>query len=204
MTSFKKYVTLLSIMSLLALGVYAGIFYHLYTIERSSNILEQEVKVLKQSADEQYSLRALETEIADDVVELEKAIVGKEGQVDMITYIESLARENNMHIAILGISERELTSFNALDFKLVGEGSWNQTMVLLDKLQNMPYHADIQQVQLERIDSYEQYDPNAVSSFNQIPATGGVLPTTLPQTTSTRASGPGWRLAVELYVLKNK
>lgn len=204
MTSFKKYLTVLSVLSLVAIGIYAGIFYHLYTIERSSNVLEQEVKVLKQSADEQYSLRALETEIADDVLELEKAIVGKEGQVDMITYIESLARENNMYISILGISERELAGFNALDFKLIGEGTWNQTMTLLEKLQNMPYHADIERVQLERIDSYERYDPDAVSSFSQVPATAGTLAPTPPQTSTVRASGPGWRLAVELYVLKNK
>jgi hypothetical protein len=141
----------------------------------------------------------LEGEVKDDVVILQNSVVTPDGQVDAITFIESVAREEGTFVEILSVAERAQEPYAALDFKLVAEGSWNEVMTFLAKLESMSLKARILRVDLERIDSVRIDDPESHSS--SVTSAGSGILSASPKVQKMRQV-PGWRIAADISILK--
>ncbi len=125
-----------------------------------------------------------------DRAKIASYIVSKDGVVDFIKLIESIASKSNMEISIKTVREsgtvEQATSSPKvmLSLPLSVTGTWQNIMLFLALLESLPYRITLSKVDFRRIESEEVLDTKKKSQFSK--------------------SNPGWQGDFELSVLKFK
>ena len=91
--------------------------------------------------------------ISSDIVRIDSSVVSKEGEVDFIENLESIARENGLSIEIdsLVFEDKPGSSsglINVLKIKAKTKGSWYGSYVFLSRLEALPFKIKIDKFSL--------------------------------------------------------
>ncbi len=173
MKSTKRLI-LTVVIALGALGVYAAVFWSIYSIADDTNRLAQETADSQERISEERKLNNLAKDIRPSSDQLESVVVAKDGDIHFIESLETLGKEQGVDLSIVSVDESQGAKFNNLVFRIAATGSWERLVHLVNLLELMPYKTAIQSV-----------------AFN--------LPEDTPQKKSL-----GWSLAVQMTVAKEK
>lgn len=133
---------------LLSLGVYAGLFYYIFSHHASIGELQ---KTLESEVGKKETLQAdkrLYEDFALAKEELAQAFVAKEGEVAFIEIVENLGKEVGVEIQVQGISREELgekgnAAWENLELNVRARGTWQQLLTLFALVENLPMRVSI-------------------------------------------------------------
>jgi len=91
--------------------------------------------------------------ISSDIVRIDSSVVSKEGEVDFIENLESIARENGLSIEIDSLvfedkGDGSSNPINVLKIKAKTKGSWRGSYVFLSRLESSPFKIKIDKFSL--------------------------------------------------------
>ena len=147
MNNHKSFKVILAVLTLLVFGmifVHYFLYRNIKLMNESASILSSQVSL--QSEREGY-LISTQRAIQNLEPELDKInIISKDGDVDFIEGLESLARQNNLSINIDSLVREENKNsgpVSTLKISLTTKGSWTSTYKFLLAIESLPYKVKI-------------------------------------------------------------
>lgn len=176
LTFTKKIFLSLVAVNVLVFGVYAFLFWKV--IDRSQTTAKL---LVEETADKQKNdaLQAIKMSLSDNkdfISQIDSFFIAPDGVVGFITFLETLGKDSGVAIAIGSVDvnpdSKDPNDFKeSLNLKLEIEGTWQNVLYFLSRLENLPYQV--------------QFDTAAVSlqgASDSLPfKEGGVLRKRMPE-----------------------
>lgn len=153
------------VLAILNLAVFGSYFYLFAKVKRMDETVSARLIQVESEAKRDGQLRSIKSLMNDTKKEREQIInffVGPAGSVDFIETVEFLGRvaDVNLEVQSVGIDtlkNKISSSTEPFRLSLKTEGSWSNTIHLLNLLESMPFKVSFDNISLEKIS--EASDP---------------------------------------------
>jgi Tfp pilus assembly protein PilO len=155
----KKYIITLCIVCVLSLSAFGGAYlFYVQTTEMETELtgLHSEVQTLSIQANRVISLRQITTATGDELEKLQTFFVTKDGALDFVKYIESLAVASGLIFSIDTVDEYAdpvLIPYDKTLLKLSirTTGTQKRTRAFLTLIESLPYNIKIQRADIRKV-----------------------------------------------------
>lgn len=169
--------------------IYAGAFAHMYFLEGVIATERKEVDSLKRQQEQAIALRAVKSDVKNNVELLQGAVITESERVSALEYVERLAQTYAQQAVLQRVEEQPAGNPAVVKFTLAAQGNWRQMYTLLRKIEMMRYIASVDKVELEKFAT--------LGTLSQVDDRYGDAISVGPQS----GFGAGWRMTMELSVL---
>lgn len=177
-------ISLIHIIFLVTLVIYGCVWWWLRTVMVDIEQSAERAHEYKEKMQQELSVRTLLNQTRPDIDILSRTVLAKDGDVDFIEYLETLAKQQQVTLVIASVREETMPSFDMRRFQLTAKGSWSSVMRFLQLVEQMPIYTSVQNIGLTMQDSIAMA-PSGKSS-------------------SLKKTFPTWQLALEFVVYKVK
>lgn len=158
----------------LFLIIFFGIFLFLLVLviphflgeikKNSQNLisLKNELASLEKEENNIKELEIIYQNYQENLARIDKMLINLKEPIEFIDFLEKNAQNFNQKIAISLIAQKEVKEdpWPTLNFQIITEGSFNNFLKFLDKLENSPYLIGIENLNITKISEKE---PAAIS-----------------------------------------
>lgn len=178
----KKVISILGIITVLLFVAIYFVFNEIRLKNEKIAVVEHDLSEKNNRFDHLLSMQNLISNIEPDIEKLNQSIVSKNGDVDFIESLESMARFYNLSIKIDSltlVSDPQASSSTPLTLKLKATtvGSWTNSYLFFSEIESMPFR-----IKIEKSSIFVNNDAVV--------------------TDTTQATNNTWKGTVELSVLK--
>lgn len=145
-SSTKKILIFIITANIILATGYIVIFWQIRSQSQKSSELQNTLDSSEQKNTKLDSLEKVLNDTAADRATLASFFLNPDDEVTFIEKIEQLAKTNNLDITTTNVSAKNdsNSSFQALEFQAVTTGSFNNNLLFIALLENLPYNIRIE------------------------------------------------------------
>lgn len=144
LTIAKKIFLSLVVINVIVFGLYAFLFWKVIDRSQTTAMLLAEERSDRQKNDALQAIKVSLTENKDFISQIDSFFIAPDGVVGFITFLEKLGKDSGVKINIGSVAvnpdSKDPKDFKEnLKLKLEIEGTWQNVVYFLSRLENLPY-----------------------------------------------------------------
>jgi len=143
----KKTLNIMLLLAILLWGSFAVLWWQFGNMQEKIVQLSQEAFVESQKNTSSLAVRNALNNAEGDIKKIESYVVTEDGVVDFIQFVESLADSAGVSLDVNQVSFEDEEK-RLLSIHMVSEGSWQETFHFVSLLENIPYRAQFERLNL--------------------------------------------------------
>ncbi|MFA7216575.1 MAG: hypothetical protein WC095_01160 [Candidatus Paceibacterota bacterium] len=141
---FKKTIAIYSIIVIALLGLHIFVFLKIKNYNQSIASFENELIVQKDRQEKMFYMNQIIDQNKTEIDLIKNSVVSKNGNVEFIETMESLAKNNNLSIEIQSLSFEPDPTLNKdemvfFKIKALTKGSWINIYTFLSQIEALPF-----------------------------------------------------------------